>query len=352
VRPRDLSFLVLLVGTSLLGTGCGSFMAHRLVQAPNTYPSWLARRAPVELVFGADYLTHFPAHSADVGPPDARLCYRIVEPGDYHLEVAATHWVERGRPHSRFTFDATVPGLTTDFTAAPRGTIVLLHCYGLSQTVMAPWALRLAQGGWRCVLVDLRGHGQSTGRRIYFGLREARDLSQLLDALARDGRLTEPAAVFGYSYGAALGLRWQAVEPRLRTAVALAPYAELSRAVLNVRRDYARLIPEVCVKAGLGQLPRVLRVEPSELDISAVLTRAPLTALLVAGGADTITPVSDVRRLHALAASGSRLLVAPGATHESLPYCLDDLADPVLAWLAEKAPSATRSGVSAGRGPD
>ena len=74
---------------------------------------------------------------------------------------------------------------------------------------MAPWAVRLAEDGWRCVLVDLRGHGKTNGRRIYFGVQEARDLGQLLDRLARDGELAGPVAVVGESYGAALALRWK-----------------------------------------------------------------------------------------------------------------------------------------------
>jgi len=336
VRQRKLCLFVLVLAAGLANTGCGSFMARRLAQAPNTYPSWFAPRAPVELVFDADYLTNFPAHYADVGPPAARLCYRIVEPSDYHLEVSPATWVERGHPRSKFTFRATVPGLPTGFTGSPRGTVVLLHCYGLSNTVMGPWALRLAQDGWRCVLVDLRGHGKSSGQQIYFGVQEVRDLSQLLSELARDGRLTEPVAVVGYSYGAALALRWETVEPRVRRVVAIAPYAELSRSVLNVRRDYAGWIPEACVKAGLKKLPELLRVEPGELDTTTVLARAPVPALFVAGGLDDITPVSDVSRLHALAGTGSQLLVVPGTTHESLPYWMDRLADPVLTWLAGK----------------
>ena len=47
------------------------------------------------------------------------------------------------------------------------------------------------------MLVDLRGHGNSTGKRIYFGIQEAHDLSQILDELAHDGRLKEPVAAFG-----------------------------------------------------------------------------------------------------------------------------------------------------------
>jgi pimeloyl-ACP methyl ester carboxylesterase len=85
----------------------------------------------------------------------------------------------------------------------------------------------LAQEGWRCVLVDLRGHGKSTGRRIYFGVQEARDLSQLLDELARDGQLARPVATLGESYGAALALRWKGLDPRVGPVVAIAPCAVL-----------------------------------------------------------------------------------------------------------------------------
>jgi pimeloyl-ACP methyl ester carboxylesterase len=340
--------LLLALAAALANTGCGSFMAHRLAQAPNSYPTWFAPRAPVELVFGGNYLTNFPARYAEVGPPGARLCYRIVEPGDYQLTVSPESWVKRGHPRARFTFQATVPSSPTGFTATPRGTVVLLHCYGLNKSVMGPWALRLAQDGWRCVLVSLRGHGKSTGKRIYFGVQEARDLSQLLDGLAQDGPLKEPVAVLGYSYGAALALRWEAVEPRVRRAVAIAPYAELSHSILNVRRDYAGWMLQACVKAGLNRLPGLLGVEPGELDTSTVLARTSLTALFVAGGRDTIAPESDVSRLYALAASGSQLLVLPQATHESLPYWMDDLADPVLAWLAEATPAGTATGTGEG----
>ena len=131
-----------------------------------------------------------------------------------------------GTREYKFTFRANVPGATNRWTAAPRGTVVLLHGYGLAQFSMAPWALRLGQEGWRCVLVDLRGHGKSTGRRIYFGMKEANDLTQLLDALAHDGQLREPVGVMGESYGAALALRWKTVDARVgQWWSAIAPYA-------------------------------------------------------------------------------------------------------------------------------
>jgi pimeloyl-ACP methyl ester carboxylesterase len=310
-------------------------MADRLAQSPNTYPTWFAPKAPVELDYSPKFLTNFPKQFVDVGPPTARLCYRIVEPADYDLKVSSTNWLEHGQKQFEFTFHADVPGRTNIWTSSPRGTVVLLHGYGLAQFSMAPWALRLGQEGWRCVLVDLRGHGKSTGKRIYFGIQETHDLSQLLDELAQDGRLKEPVAAFGESYGAVMALRWKPVELRIRTVVAITPYAGLSNTVLNLRHEYARWLPKTLVKAGLKKLSSILKIPPSELDTTTELTRHPVTALFVAGAEDKIAPVADVKQLRALAAPGSELIVVPDATHESVTYFFPALVPPVLTWLSE-----------------
>jgi pimeloyl-ACP methyl ester carboxylesterase len=340
---------LLLPGLLVLSTaGCGTFMAHRMAQAPNTYPEWFAPKTPVAVAFSPKFLTNFPKQFVDVGPPAARLCYRVVEPADYHLEITSTNWLEHGRKEFEFTFHADLPGGSNVWTSAPRGTVVLLHGYGLAQFSMAPWALRLAQEGWRCVLVDLRGHGKSTGKRIYFGVQEAHDLSQLLDELTRDGRLKEPVAAFGESYGAALALRWKTVEPRVCTVVAIAPYAGLSNAVLNLCHEYAGWMPKMFVKAGLKKLPSVLEIPADELDTTTELARRPVTALFVAGAEDKITPVTDVEQLYTLAAPGSELMVVPDATHEAVTYFFAELAPPVLNWLSGAGGQGNAIGSHAG----
>jgi len=68
------------------------------------------------------------------------------------------------------------------------------------------------------------GHGKSTGKMIYYGLKESRDMSQLLDVLANRGQLAPPVAVIGESYGATLALRWKAMDPRVGNVVAIAPF--------------------------------------------------------------------------------------------------------------------------------
>ena len=316
----------------ILVTGCGTFVAHRMIQAPNTYPSWFASAAPVLLAFDEKLLTNSPAQFAEVGPPSARLHYRVVEPADYHLKITTTNWMEHGEQRYQFAFHAGSPQ-TNLWTAAPRGTVFLLHGYGLAEFSMVPWAWRLAQAGWRCVLVDLRGHGQSTGDTIYFGLKESQDMSQLLDVLSDRDQLAKPVAVIGESYGAALALRWKTVDPRVGQVVAIAPYGVLSNAVMNICHDYASLLPRPIIRAGLKQLLVVLGVPGGDLDTTTVLARHPVTALFISATGDTVIPPDEIRKLFEMALPGSQLITVAGATHETVAYRFNELAPPVLDWL-------------------
>lgn len=328
--------LLLLARAAALALGARggvSYFARWMVQSPNTHSTLLAPRARVRLGFSSQFPASFPMHFVAVAPHPAVMHYRVVEPADFRLQTAATNWLQRGKKYYGFTFRADIPGQPNEWTAAPRGTVVLLHGYRVAMSAMAPWALRLSQEGWRCVLVDLRGHGKSTGRRIYFGIQETHDLSELLNQLARDGRLTGPVAVMGKCYGAAIALRWKAVDPRVDAVVAITPYAELKNLVLNIRDDYAPWVPRTLVRFGLKQLPSILDVPPNELDMTTLLSRKPVPALFVAGAEDEVTPITDVIRLEKLASPESELIVVPNATHEAVTYFFDDLVPPVLAWF-------------------
>ena len=104
-----------------------------------------------------------------------------------------------------------------------QGTVLLLHGIRDSKSSMRGMGQVLADGGFRSVLIDLRGHGSSTGDWLTYGVVDSQDLTQVLDALDRRNLLAEPVGVFGCSYGAATAssrssqLR-PAHWPRFRTA--------------------------------------------------------------------------------------------------------------------------------------
>lgn len=326
---------LLLPCLAVLLAGCspGRFIAGRMAKAPNSYPTFFAPNAPITLALSTGLWSRLPEHWVEVGPPPASLVVRIFEPGDHGLTLRTTNWHEGRRQHLKLDMKVTLPPGPLPAHPEARGTIVLLHGYGIALDAMAPWGFLLAEQGWRCVLVNLRGHGRSTGGRISYGPVEARDLAQVLDTLERRGLATGPFGVMGVSYGAGLALRWAGQDPRLEAVVAVTPYAELASAALNIRDEYARWLPRGWAESATRHLPGVLGVEEAELNPAAVLAARPVRALFIAGGGDRIAPVAEVERLAAFAAPGSEVIVLPDAGHEAAPYFFEALRGPVAGWL-------------------
>ncbi len=313
--------------------GChpARFVARRFAQAPNTYPQWFAPDARVVLGYHDSLITNFPLQRITVTNPPARLAIRRVPPAAYGLQMTTTNWSVRGRELARFDFHATVPA--PPWPGPPRGTVFLLHGYGLDLETMVPWALWLGERGWVSILVDLRGHGHSTGRQIGFGPLEASDLDQLLIGLRERGEVPGPVMALGVSYGAALSLRWAAQNPAVTSVVAIAPYAELAPTVDRLRSDYVPWLPHWMVSRGVREIPGVVGSPAAELDTITVVGRRSVPALLIAGGADVIAPVAEVERLRKRAGNGSRIEVILDANHEALPFRFRELSEAVDAWL-------------------
>jgi alpha-beta hydrolase superfamily lysophospholipase len=118
---------------------------------------------------------------------------------------------------------ATLAALVVEPKLPPRATIFVLHGIRDRKETMQHWADHLSEAGYRAVLIDSRGHGRSSGDWLTYGVQESRDLSQVVDALHLDG----PIGVMGISYGGATAIEWSAREPRVRAAVAVAPFASL-----------------------------------------------------------------------------------------------------------------------------
>lgn len=305
------------------------------MQAPNTYPEWFAPDALVTYGMPTALITNFPARSIAVGPPDAHLRYRAVEPADYQLRQETTNWVVAGETHYSFRFHGVPPPFAEIHRGPVRGTLLLLHGYSVDGETLMPWALRLAQDGWRSVIPDLRGHGGSTGRKVFFGMVETTDLKRLLDELDRENLLAPPVVVIGASYGAAVGLKLATEDTRIAGVAALTPYAHLETAILGIRKGYADWIPESWVRGAARRLPELAGTVPGGLDPVAWVQKHPVRAWLLAGSADTIAPVGDVQELRPWLAPGSAYAETPNGIHETIPFQLDELDAGLRQWLEQ-----------------
>ena len=74
MRLRFLWPLTLLALVAGGGAGYDTFVAHRMVRSPNTYPTWFAPKARLTLGFSPKLLTNFPAHFVEVGPALGAVC--------------------------------------------------------------------------------------------------------------------------------------------------------------------------------------------------------------------------------------------------------------------------------------
>jgi pimeloyl-ACP methyl ester carboxylesterase len=322
----------------LLCGGCTSprTIADSALQAPN-------HRIKIPREFeqlGAALATNFPTERIAVGPPPATLELMVVDPGDYNAKLNSTitehHPQYRGdtnRHDFNFTFDLShfSPKSKPEMKDI-RGTIFLLHGYGLNKETMMPWALVLAEAGYRVVLVDLRGHGHSTGERIYFGGIERTDLVQCLDALRQRRVCAGPVGVLGISYGAVLALQWAAIDPRVQNVVAISPYPDPGTAVDRYLKTFAPNLTWRTDRKAAALVTSRLAGFP-DLATETAIRRIQHPVLFVRGEHDEVCLREDLSRFQAAAAPGSQVMEVPLANHLVVGMCITQLREPVTEWF-------------------
>ncbi|MFN3166656.1 MAG: alpha/beta hydrolase family protein [Phycisphaeraceae bacterium] len=332
--PRLALTPALAIGLLLL-TGCASFVAEKVAFAPNADRAdddIRANRYPPDVRdIVVDRDLRLPvAGSYGAGP--AELSVWIIDANDQALEPSA----------DGLGFVLAHPDKPRQ-TIEPRGTVVLLHGFKHRKTkrVYLEWARLLATSGYRCVLIDNRGHGDSTGKLVGFGVREADDTAQVLDALEQQGQLVKPLVLLGGSLGAATAIQLAATDDRIDTVIAVAPYARLDEVMESFAEAYtgfARLVPEdtwtryaeaVCKLAGIT-------LEQTNNIRAAREVKVPV--LLIAGESDERVPIKQVRAVLNAAPQGSKLVTVPGESHNSLGKgVIAPVRDAVLEWLEKPA---------------
>jgi len=240
------------------------------------------------------------------------------------------------RAHYRFKFGinfSQYPPRPKLETNNMRGTIFLLHGYAGDKNFMLGWGLALAQAGYRTVLVDLRGHGHSTGDRIYFGGIERTDLVLCLDSLVRrrvcDGRV----GALGISYGAVLALQWAAIDARVEGVTAISPYSDPGTAVKAFLKFKAPLMPGRMDRKVAGIIMTKLAARWPDLTTETAVHEITRPILFVRGERDKLCSEQFMSDLRRVASPGSETIVVPHANHLDAGLCVNQLEGPVTNWF-------------------
>lgn len=269
------------VGVAGAAGGCVAVAARLIAYAPN-HGRRIDSNRPADIARLRERGVS-EAFRVPVGPPDASLAVWIVEP----------------------------PG-------PPRGTILYLHGIFDNKGSLLPTARSPAKRGYRGVLIDSRGHGESTGEWLTYGAREAADYSQVLDELGRRGLLAGRIGVYGCSYGAGVAVQFAARDERVAAAVVLAPFSSMREIVrARVRSlNLAWLFDDATIDAAIARVGELAQFDPDQADGVAALSCRPVPLLVIHGERDRTIPCDQGARLAAADGPGSRLVLIPGATHD------------------------------------
>jgi pimeloyl-ACP methyl ester carboxylesterase len=240
-----------------------------------------------------------------VRAPNAQRAIPPIAPGERRIAV--------GPPAATLSINVIEPKLP------PRATIVVLHGIRDQKDFLRHIGLHLAEAGYRAVLVDSRGHGYSTGPYLTWGTQEARDLSQLIDALGYgDG----PIGVFGESYGAAVSIMWAGSDPRVRAVVAIAPFSSLREIIpdwwkLNVPL-FGRLIPRWVLNRSIDQGSHIAGFDPEAASPKLAAARSKAPILIIHGSDDNTVPYDESVLIQKAAPAMVTMVTLDGQDHDHI----------------------------------
>ena len=228
----------------------------------------------------------------------------------------------------------------TNPLAEPRGTILVVHGIRAQGLWMRGIGRKLIEAGYRVALVDLRGHGASSGETLTFGVQEARDLSQVIDDLQARGLLAGKLGVFGYSYGATTSIHLTAIDRRVAALVAAAPFAsardELPHYVRTILPGVGHLISDHAYQDMLLEAGRRGDFDPRDADAEHAITQVEVPVLLLHGMADLVVPAENSVRLRDAAPTVAELELVPEMGHFGIWLDYDGrIARRTVQWFDE-----------------
>jgi dipeptidyl aminopeptidase/acylaminoacyl peptidase len=241
------------------------------------------------LVVGVLLIASLASFTLAVRPP--RIAVALT-PQDYRLAV------------ERVTIEAD-DGVRLSAWFLPRPgapAVVLLHGYPAEKADLLPIASALAPQ-FATLLVDQRYFGESEGAATTLGHRERQDLKRVLDFL--DSRGVPAIGVFGFSLGGAVALLAAAEDPRIRSIVAYAPFADL-KALGRELYGWMWIARYPFVEAMLVWSHLLFRADITRPSPAEAAGQVAIPVLLVHSRTDEQIPFRHAERLQAALAGNPR----------------------------------------------
>jgi pimeloyl-ACP methyl ester carboxylesterase len=275
----------------MASAGCTNTLSQLIVSAPNySQPTTRPMSVDRAMLEGVDHAFQVP-----VGPPDAMLQVSVIDPK---------------------------PLGENQLASQPRGTVLVLHGIYAQSSFMTRVADELAAAGYRAVLVDLRGHGNSSGRFLTYGQQEARDLSQVIDALAYHRLIVGHLGVYGISYGGATAIQLAGLDPRVKAVVSVAAFSTMRDAVPGYVRSLTLglgwLLPDSVYQNAIDKAGEQGGYDPDLTSALTAIQKTNARVLLIHGQSDLLVSSDHAVRMREAARDRTKLVLLPFDGHTSV----------------------------------
>jgi pimeloyl-ACP methyl ester carboxylesterase len=245
---------------------------------------------------------------------------------DFSQSIAP--WVQSGVVDAEITAadGARLVGWYAQPTAWNGRSVILLHGSADNRQGMMGYAPMFLRAGYAVLLPDSRGHGESGGSVVTYGLLESGDVDRWSEWIASRSRHADDHAgctyLFGESMGAAIALQAAASTPNVCAVVAEASYASFRE--IGYERVAQGLHSSVGISHVIGwpmvNMALLYARLRYGLDFDRVsperrLAASHVPALLIAGLADRNIPPRHSERIARLSGQRSELWLVPGADH-------------------------------------
>ncbi|MFK7899435.1 MAG: alpha/beta hydrolase [Cyclobacteriaceae bacterium] len=127
--------------------------------------------------------------------------------------------------------------LTYSSLGITKGTIILLHGIGSGKESFIGLSNRLSSLGYNSIALDSRAHGLSKGVHCTFGVKEKKDISELINVLEKQEKINENIGVWGQSLGGAIGIQALGYDKRVKFGVIESTFSDFT----TITHDYFKL---------------------------------------------------------------------------------------------------------------
>ncbi len=192
-----------------------------------------------------------------------------------------------------------------------RGTVVLLHPLMAGKAWFLGLGERLADRGWDVVLMDLRGHGYSSGAYTTWGVREKQDGKAVMDELLETEPIHERIYVCGSSMGAGVAIQYAAIDPRCKGVIAIAPPI----AAVEVFRKMLFLLPRTRFDKAVDRAGELADFDPADASALAAAQKLQCPLMVVQGRWDMLVPVDQAEAVFDAAETPKKYIQLEHAGH-------------------------------------